>query len=811
MHKTGQQLTVILLVLLVVGFLGGTASAQFKTKTFDQGTVSQEYVAGEILVKFKEFATAEAAQAIHDSFGTYIRYESPKGGFQRIGLAEGHSEIEMIRAYSALSMVEYAELNTVCHATAIPNDTYYGYQWHFPMINMPAAWDLSTGSGVVAAILDSGVAYENYAIPTWEAGTVASGVTQYIQAPDLAGTSFVQGYDFINNDTHPNDNNSHGTHVAGTVAQTTNNNYGVAGVAYNASIMPVKVLDYTGSGSAQSLADGLYYAADHGADVVNMSLTWSPGYNPGSTVSNAVIYAYNAGVVLVGASGNADTGTVSYPAAYSQVIAVGAVRYDSTLSYYSQYGSAQELVAPGGDVTVDQNGDGYSDGVLQMTFTGYVNSTNKANPTAMGYHFFQGTSMASPHVVGVVALMIANGITGVENIRTVLHNTAMDLGATGWDSTYGYGLVDAAAAVAGGTPPPPDTTPPTPNPMTWASAPAAAGTTSITMTATTASDLNGVEYYFDCLTTGGHDSAWQTSTTYVDTGLASNTTYTYRVKARDQSVNHNETGYSSNASATTNSLPQDTTPPNPNPMTWASVPAAAGTSSITMTATTATDPSGVEYYFYCLTSGGHDSGWQSGTTYVDTGLSPATTYTYQVMARDLSANQNGTGYSTAASATTNPVSGWVQLTYDDFESGWGSYLDGGGDCTRLKNTTYAHQGSYSGDIQDNSGTASSFYYANGVDVHNPGYTQIKIEFWFRMVSMETNEDFWVQYYNGSSWQTVAAFASGATYKNNIFYPITLILNEGSYNFPTNMKIRFMCDASGNTDDVYIDEVRVSAQ
>ncbi|NIP23315.1 MAG: hypothetical protein GWN67_17100 [Phycisphaerae bacterium] len=197
----------------------------------------------------------------------------------------------------------------------------------------------------------------------------------------------------------------------------------------------------------------------------------------------------------------------------------------------------------------------------------------------------------------------------------------------------------------------PDTTPPTPDPMTWASVPAATGTTSISMTATTASDPCGVEYFFDCLTTGGHDSGWQDSTTYVDTGLSEATQYTYRVKARDKSPNQNETGWSSSESATT----QDGTAPTPDPMTWATVPYATGSTSISMTANTASDPSGVEYYFECLTTGGHDSGWQSSPTYEDTGLQPSTQYTYRVKARDLSTNQNETAWSTSESATTEAV------------------------------------------------------------------------------------------------------------------------------------------------------------
>jgi chitodextrinase len=161
--------------------------------------------------------------------------------------------------------------------------------------------------------------------------------------------------------------------------------------------------------------------------------------------------------------------------------------------------------------------------------------------------------------------------------------------------------------------------------------------------------------------------------------------------------------------------------------------------------------------------------------------------------------------------TPTPSGDWTVLTYDDFESGWGNYTDGGGDCSRYTGGTYAHQGDAAADIQDNSGTSSSFYYTYGRDVHSPGYTQIKVEFWFYAVSMESGEDFWVQYYDGSTWRTVASYARGTDFNNNTFYDETVYIDESSYTFPTNMRIRFRCDASANADDVYIDEVRVSAQ
>jgi pectate lyase len=185
----------------------------------------------------------------------------------------------------------------------------------------------------------------------------------------------------------------------------------------------------------------------------------------------------------------------------------------------------------------------------------------------------------------------------------------------------------------------PDTTPPTPSPMTWTTLPSGANSTSITMVASTATDASGVEYFFDCTVGGGHDSAWQNSTTYTDTGLTQGVTYSYQVKARDKSANHNETGFSSVASA---SPVADTMAPTPNPMTWSVAPHGASLHSISMTAMTATDESGVQYYFTCTSGGGHDSGWQNGITYVDEGLAEGATCSYTVKARDYSPAHNET-------------------------------------------------------------------------------------------------------------------------------------------------------------------------
>jgi subtilisin family serine protease len=210
--------------------------------------------------------------------------------------------------------------------------------------------------------------------------------------------------------------------------------------------MPVKVLGADGSGTYQQIADGVYWAVDNGAEVMNASLGGSYSSN---TMYNAVRYAYDNGVVIVASTGNDNSAFLSYPAAYDECIAVGAVDTNKNRAPYSNYGTGMELMAPGGNTSEDENGDGYVDGVLQQTFSG-------GDPTNFAYWFWQGTSMAAPHVTGLIALILSgwsasgienSGTSRIDNIRDILHSTAEDLGAPGYDTVYGYGLIDAAAAL----------------------------------------------------------------------------------------------------------------------------------------------------------------------------------------------------------------------------------------------------------------------------------------------------------------------------------------------------------------------------
>ena len=405
-------------------------------------------VPGQVIVKFKpgvsQTTRSNTVRAVGGTLLTPLRV--PNYYVVTVKEAEKDTVPKMAAALALDPNVLRAQPNFYRYADFTPNDPHYIYQWNLPKIQMPTAWNVTAGSGITVAIVDTGVAYENYG--------------QYKLASDLAGTTFVAGWNFINSTVHANDDNAHGTHVAGTIAQTTNNLTGTAGIAYQARIMPLKALNADGAGQDDWVASAIVWAADNGAKVINLSLG---AESPSGILEDAVIYAHDKGAVIVAAAGNNGLGTLVYPAAYPSVIAVGAVRYDETKPGYSSYGTGLGLVAPGGDLSVDQNNDGYPDGILQQTF-----DPNSKDPADFAYWFFQGTSMAAPHVSGVAVLVLAHGVaTTPEQVRQALQQTAKDLGQPGWDPIYGYGLVQAKSALDWTLPTPtPTATPlgPTPTP-----------------------------------------------------------------------------------------------------------------------------------------------------------------------------------------------------------------------------------------------------------------------------------------------------------------------------------------------------------
>jgi serine protease len=347
------------------------------------------------------------------------------------------------------SEVRNADLNYIVEAAALPDDDYYAEQrWHYEMLNLPQAWDVARGDGAIVAVIDSGVVMDH---------------------PDLQG-QLLPGFDFIRSssisadgdgiDPDPDDpgdsegtsaSSFHGTHVAGTVAAASNNARGVSGVAWNASIMPLRALG-RGGGTTYDVMQSVRYAAgfsnDSGtvparaADVINLSL----GGGGFSSVEQALFDAVaDAGIIVVAAAGNESTSDFSYPASYSNVVSVSAVNINRRLAYYSNFGSRVDIAAPGGDsLTGDVNGDGVPDLVLS---TSADDSSLPLRPT---YALLQGTSMATPHVAGVAALMksIYPALTPAD-FNSLLAQGLLtdDLGVAGRDNSFGFGLVNAYKAV----------------------------------------------------------------------------------------------------------------------------------------------------------------------------------------------------------------------------------------------------------------------------------------------------------------------------------------------------------------------------
>ena len=421
---------------------------------------SGEVAPGKIVVRFKPDAPAAAVRIQNALYGARELGGHVRSHLTELQLPPGLDTATVLAAYRRSPLVESAGYSYVLRAVGVPNDTNYSYQWDMQNtiggIWAQAAWDIATnhGQGVVVAVIDSGVAYEDFTGP----GPINPS-TIYKKAPDLAAKAFVAPYDFVNRDTHPNDDNGHGTHVTGTIAEDTNNNYGLAGIAYNATIMPLKVIGFDGTGADADLVEALYYAVDHGARIINMSLGFTGTGTPDASgtpctevvgLNAALDYAYSHGVVVVAAAGNDGANVVTCPAAYPTVIAVGSTRFDGTRPSYSNTGSALDIAAPGGDPTVDQNHDGFSDGVVSETYCyDYFTLLLLQSYDRFCDIFMSGTSMATPHVAGLAALLLGEDPTLTpDQVRNYIQSTARDRGAPGWDPEYGWGEIDASAAVA---------------------------------------------------------------------------------------------------------------------------------------------------------------------------------------------------------------------------------------------------------------------------------------------------------------------------------------------------------------------------
>ncbi|MDP5276575.1 S8 family peptidase [Chengkuizengella axinellae] len=348
----------------------------------------------EIIVKFKEKTTKEDKQKIHKEENAEVLRANEEIGFEVIKV-KGKSVEKALEKYNKRSDVEFAEAIVEYYALFDPNDPLYSSDQYGPqIIEADSAWDITTGSSnVLVAVIDTGVDEDH---------------------EDLAG-KVVRGYDFIDDDRDPSDLNGHGTHVAGTVGALTDNRTGVAGVAPDVQIMSVRVLDRSGYGTNEGVANGITYAADNGADVINLSLGSS---SPSGVVEDAVNYAWNRGVVVVAAAGNDGNRRAHYPAYYTNSLAVAATDDRDRKASFSTYGTWVDVAAPGVDIVSTQLGGGYVS--------------------------YSGTSMAAPHTAGLAALLASQGLSNTE-IRDQIESTADPIRGTGryWE----HGRINAFEAV----------------------------------------------------------------------------------------------------------------------------------------------------------------------------------------------------------------------------------------------------------------------------------------------------------------------------------------------------------------------------
>jgi serine protease len=431
--------------------------------TLAGGAQAAAYVPHEVIIGYKPGVNMTAADA---RIGARHATAAPAPRSRVLRLPAGESVRTAIARLRRQPGVAYALPNYVAHSAGdfYPDDGgrvdrsqgWEQMQWNLlpaDGVNAPQAWANLLGDrrpggrGVVVAVLDTGVAYRNY--------------KQFYQSPDFSRTHFVAPYDFVANDPYPLDRNGHGTFVAGVIAESTNNHVGLTGLAYGASIMPVRVLDASGEGDETTIAKGIRYAVIHHAQVINLSLEFLPSQVSTSAeipqIVSAINYAHRHGVSVVGAAGNDQTNEIAYPARAPGVISVGATTRDRCLADYSNGGTGLDLVAPGGgdDAIMPSDTDCHPERNLPSIYQ--LTLVDPGRWDHFGYpNYYIGTSMSSPEVAAAAALVIASGVIGrnptPDQILARLELTATPLGGTKPNALYGYGLLNAGAATARGVP-----------------------------------------------------------------------------------------------------------------------------------------------------------------------------------------------------------------------------------------------------------------------------------------------------------------------------------------------------------------------
>ena len=421
-----------------------------------------DYVPHEVIVGYKRGASDAVASTAEAHLGLRRLAPAPAPRSRIMRLAPGVSATAAAARLRREPGVAYAEPNYIAHTAGAfyPNDRgrtninqgWQKLQWNLlpaAGVDAPRAWSnlladgRPGGRGVTVAILDTGVAYRN-----WK---------QFDRSPDFTNTKFVAPYDFVDHNAYPLDREGHGTFVAGVVAESTNNRLDLTGLAYGASIMPVRVLDAQGEGDETTIARGIRYAASHGAQIINLSLEFLPtqvksGKDIPEIVS-AIGFARRKGVIVVGAAGNDEDSQIAYPARVQGVVSVGATTRDRCLAAYSNGGSGLDIVAPGGgdDAIVREDPNCHPARNLPSIYQ--LTLSDPPHWGQFGYpNYYIGTSMASPEVAATAAMVIASRVIGSnptpDAVLARLEETATPLGGSAPNSIYGYGLLNAGAATA---------------------------------------------------------------------------------------------------------------------------------------------------------------------------------------------------------------------------------------------------------------------------------------------------------------------------------------------------------------------------
>ncbi len=441
----------------------------------------RSYLTGSVIVKFRSGTGASALNSAMRAVGGSTMQRPSYADFELLQIPSDADPEAIAEQLRAQPDVEYAQPRYRNGPMLRPNDPLYDRQWNFPAIDMERAWDIQPGAGsqITVAVLDSGVAFQTRTL-RYENSTVPCRLTPggaiypppgivdvpFAVAPELGDAKFVAPRDFIWEDNLPFDLDGHGTHVSGTIGQLTNNNLGAAGMAYNVRIMPVKVLDDAWDclfdsptfGTDDTVARGIRYAVDNGANVINMSIGRSSG-GPATVVEGAIRYAVTRGVFVAVAAGNtADEGnapsrTAEAAPSIGGMMAVAAVGRAIERAYYSTTNSYVEIAAPGGD----QRRDGNSGGILQQTLDQDLLHTYEFGPLRLtppradvfAYYFWQGTSMATPHVSALAAMLMQQGIRDPAAVEAAIKQFARDLGPVGPDRDYGSGLIQPRATLRG--------------------------------------------------------------------------------------------------------------------------------------------------------------------------------------------------------------------------------------------------------------------------------------------------------------------------------------------------------------------------